>query len=100
MFPGYLKQKFAYSPIADLNTDSNEEARLITGGSGFQFNYFPGSAFVDISAPAMMHMDIYCDNIADGDALRIRLLGSDTSVANIARVTLNSAQSGTPEPIA
>lgn len=79
----------------DLNTDSNEEARLINGGSGFQFNYFPGSAFVDISAPAMMHMDIYCDNIADGDVLRIRLLGSDTSIANIARVTLNSAQSGT-----
>ncbi|MCH2195070.1 T9SS type A sorting domain-containing protein [Kordia sp.] len=79
----------------DLNGDMNEEARLITGGSGFQFNYFPGSAFVDISAPDMMHLDIYCDNIADGDVLRIRLLGSDTSIANIARVTLNSAQSGT-----
>jgi hypothetical protein len=79
----------------DLNGDMNEEARLINGGSGFQFNYFPGGAFVDISAPDMMHMDIYCDNIADGDVLRIRLLGSDTSIANIARVTLNSAQSGT-----
>ncbi len=79
----------------DLNTDGNEEARLLNGGSGFQFNYFPGSAFVDISAPAMMHIDVYCDNFADGDVLRVRLLGSDTSITNIARATFQASQSGT-----
>ncbi|MEM6684316.1 MAG: T9SS type A sorting domain-containing protein [Bacteroidota bacterium] len=79
----------------DLNGDMNEEARLLNGGSGFQFNYFPGGAFVDISAPAMMHFDFYCDNISDGDVLRIRLLGSDTSFANIGRATFSASQSGT-----
>jgi hypothetical protein len=79
----------------DLNTDGNEEARLINGGSGFQFNYFPGDAFVDISAPAMMHFDFYCDNLADGDILRVRLLGSNTAITNIARATFTAAQSGT-----
>jgi len=79
----------------DLNTDGNEEARLINGGSGFQFNYFPGGAFVDISAPAMMHFDFYCDDLADGDILRVRLLGSNTAITNIARATFTAAQSGT-----
>ncbi|WP_461597718.1 T9SS type A sorting domain-containing protein [Winogradskyella sp.] len=79
----------------DLNTDGNDEARMITGGSGFQFNFFPGSAFVDISPAAMMHFDFYCDNIVDGDVLRVRLLGSDTSITNIARATFNASQSGT-----
>ncbi|MEM6720037.1 MAG: T9SS type A sorting domain-containing protein [Bacteroidota bacterium] len=80
----------------DLNSDGNEEARLINGGSGFQFNYFPGGALIDISAPAMLHFDVYCDNIADGDVLRVRLQDNTTPVfTNIARVTLNSAQSGT-----
>jgi hypothetical protein len=43
----------------------------------------------------MMHFDFYCDNIADGDVLRIRLLDSSTAFANIARATFSAAQSGT-----
>ncbi|MEY8849218.1 T9SS type A sorting domain-containing protein [Psychroserpens sp. XS_ASV72] len=81
----------------DLNTDGNDEARSILGGSGFQFNWFPGSAFVDITAAAMMHVDIYCENLADNDVLRIRLLDPDPGAngANIARVELDAVDSGT-----
>ncbi|WP_243470881.1 T9SS type A sorting domain-containing protein [Winogradskyella sp. MH6] len=81
----------------DLNTDGNEEARLITGGSGFQFNFFPGNAFIDISPAGFLHLDVYCDNLADNDILRIRLLDPDPGVngANIARYEFSAAQAGT-----
>ena len=81
----------------DLNFDGNEEARLITGGSGFQFNFFPFGSFIDITPAQFLHLDIYCDNLADNDILRIRLLDPDPGAngANIARVQLSAAQSGT-----
>lgn len=81
----------------DLNFDSNQEARMITGGSGFQFNFFPGSAFLDITPAQFLHFDFYCENLADNDVLRIRLLDPDPGAngANIARVEFTAAQSGT-----
>lgn len=81
----------------DLNTDGNQEARMITGGSGFQFNFFPGSAFVDITPAGFLHLDVYCDNLADNDILRIRLLDPDPGAngANIARYEFSAAQAGT-----
>jgi hypothetical protein len=81
----------------DLNFNGNQEARLITGGSGFQFNFFPGAAFVDITPAQFLHVDIYCENLADNDILRIRLLDPDPGAngSNIARVQLSAAQSGT-----
>lgn len=81
----------------DLNTDGNEEARMLTGGSGFQFNFFPGNSFVDITPAAFLHLDVYCDNLADNDILRIRLLDTDPGAngANIARYEFSAAQSGT-----
>lgn len=79
----------------DLNGDSNDEARLLNGGSGFQFNYFPGGAFQDVSAYDMMHVDVYVPNAADGDILRIRLIDDDPGTGNnIARVTLTAADAG------
>lgn len=81
----------------DLNTDGNQEARMITGGSGFQFNFFPGSAFIDITPAGFLHLDVYCDNLADNDILRIRLLDPDPGAngANIARYQFSAAQAGT-----
>jgi hypothetical protein len=81
----------------DLNSDNNEEARSLINGSGFQFNWFPNSAFVDVSNAAFLHLDFYCDNLADGDILRIRLLDPDPGAngSNIARATFQAAQSGT-----
>lgn len=81
----------------DLNTDGNQEARMITGGSGFQFNFFPGNSFVDITPAAFLHLDVYCDNLADNDILRVRLLDTDPGAngANIARYEFSAAQAGT-----
>jgi len=81
----------------DLNSDTNEEARLLNGGSGFQFNYFPGNAFLDVTDAAFLHLDVYCDNLADNDILRIRLLDNDPGAngANIARYEFSAAESGT-----
>lgn len=81
----------------DLNFDGNQEARSLIGGSGFQFNFFPASSFVDITDAQFLHFDFYCDNLVDGDILRIRLLDPDPGAngSNIARVTFTAAQSGT-----
>jgi Secretion system C-terminal sorting domain len=78
----------------DLNTSGNEEARSLIGGSGFQFNFFPGSAFVDISQATMMHFDFYAEGLADNDVLRIRLLDQSTAFSNIARLELDAVDSG------
>ena len=78
----------------DLNGDSNDETITVTGGSGFQYNFFPGGAQIDISAATMMHLDFYAEGITDGDVLRVRLLASDTNIFNIARVTVNASDSG------
>jgi hypothetical protein len=81
----------------DLNSDGNQEARSLTGGSGFQFNFFPFSSFVDVSVSQFLHLDFYCENLADNDILRIRLLDPDPGAngSNIARVTFSAAQAGT-----
>ena len=78
----------------DLNTDGNEEARSLVGGSGFQFNFFAGT-FLDVSAAGMLHLDIYNDDFQASDVLTIRLIGSDNR-QNIHRITgFDPADNGT-----
>ncbi len=78
----------------DLNSDTNEEARSLVGGSGFQFNFFAGT-FLDASPAGMLHLDIYNDNFQVSDVLTIRLIGSDNR-QNIHRITgFDPADNGT-----
>ena len=78
----------------DLDNNGTDDTFSILGGSGAQLNYFGSGFFVDITSAGVLHFDFYSESLSPDDNINIVLLGSDTTLNQNFRVSIDDTQEG------
>jgi hypothetical protein len=83
----------AVAEFYDLDNSGADDAFSLTGGNGGQINYF-GFNFVDITSAGILHFDFYAETLNPDDNINVLLLGSDTTLNQNFRVSIDDTQTG------